>query len=49
MHKVNSKMRVDGDDDYEHERATEVPSRRVRIRGKVKHDKRGVCWGLVYE
>lgn len=46
MQKVRSKMIDDGDDDNEHERATEVPSRRFRIRGKVKHDERGVCWGV---
>lgn len=39
-------MRVnDDDDDNEHKRATEVPSRKICIRSKDEHDKRrGLLW-----
>ena len=37
---MNSRIIVDGDDDNEYERATKVPSRRVRTRNKIKHEAR---------
>lgn len=45
MQEVNSKKIGDGDDDYEYERTTKVPSKKDLCKSKIKHDERGVSLG----